>query len=388
MDIHRHTPVVFVSSTCYDLKQVREDLKDFFEVNYGFQTMLSEFDSFPVDPCIGTFENCLNNVDKSADIFILIIGTRYGYVTETGKSITNLEYLHAKAKGIPIFVFVNKQLYNQLKIWETNKNGDFSSVVDNPQVFEFVSEIYSELKQWIYTYESVRDITVTMKYQLSFIFSDGLTYKRISNTLPPYALESDIPLGAVRALVEKPYAWEYKFLAHVLKGEFDKLQKYRWDFKYGIFTTHIVELNSTEFLEDVSVKLKELKKLCGLLELLLNSAIQDAIGEPGDPSDLEMMVYVSKQFAFLYERVIAWALYFKSLHTDEVFRQLIQMLYELPQSILVQMDDFVNKMYMEIISIPDVADHVQRKIKLSCILDIANIDAINAEIERLFELLK
>lgn len=388
MDIHRHTPVVFVSSTCYDLKQVREDLKDFFEVNYGFQTMLSEFDSFPVDPCIGTFENCLNNVDKSADIFILIIGTRYGYVTETGKSITNLEYLHAKAKDIPIFVFVNKQLYNQLKIWETNKNGDFSSVVDNPQVFEFVSEIYSELKQWIYTYESVRDITVTMKYQLSLIFSDGLTYKRISNTLPPYALESDIPLGAVRALVEKPYAWEYKFLANVLKGEFDKLQKYRWDFKYGIFTTHIVELNSTEFLEDVSVKLKELKKLCGLLELLLNSAIQDAIGEPGDPSDLEMMVYVSKQFAFLYERVIAWALYFKSLHTDEVFRQLMQMLYELPQSMLVQMDDFVNKMYMEIICIPDVADHVQRKIKLSCILDIANTDAINAEIERLFELLK
>ena len=72
MNTDRRTPVVFVSSTCYDLKQVREDLKDFFENNYGFQAMLSEFDSFPIDPCIGTFENCLSNVDQSADIFILI----------------------------------------------------------------------------------------------------------------------------------------------------------------------------------------------------------------------------------------------------------------------------------------------------------------------------
>ena len=39
MNTDRRTPVVFVSSTCYDLKQVREDLKDFFENNYGFQAM-------------------------------------------------------------------------------------------------------------------------------------------------------------------------------------------------------------------------------------------------------------------------------------------------------------------------------------------------------------
>ena len=67
MESIRHNPSVFVSSTCYDLKQVREDLKDFFEENYGFQTILSEFDSFPVDPCKGTFENCIENVDNTAD---------------------------------------------------------------------------------------------------------------------------------------------------------------------------------------------------------------------------------------------------------------------------------------------------------------------------------
>ena len=139
MNDTRKRPVVFVSSTCYDLQQQREDIKDFFENNYGFETMLSEFNSFPIDPCVGTFENCLDNVDKYADIFILLIGTRYGYITDQGKSMTNLEYLHAKAKGIPTFIFVSKQLYNTLPLWRSNKDGDFSAIVDNTKIFEFVS---------------------------------------------------------------------------------------------------------------------------------------------------------------------------------------------------------------------------------------------------------
>lgn len=146
-------------------------------------------------------------------------------------------------------------------------------------------------------------------------------------------------------------------------------------------------MNSTELLDDISIKLNEIMKLNGILEKLLNSAIQDAIGLPGEPSDLEMMVYVSKQFALLYERVVAWSLYFKTLQTDQIFKNLLQLLYELPKSMLAQMDDFVDKMYMEITKLPDVEDDIKREIKLSCVLDEANTADINAEIERLYDLL-
>lgn len=384
----RKQPTIFVSSTCYDLRQVREDLKEFFENNYGFDTMLSEFDSFPIDPCIGTFENCLNNVDKCADIFVLIVGTRYGYITDKGKSITNLEYLHAKAKGIPLFVFVSKQLYNNLPLWRENKNGDFSSVVDDPQIFEFISEIYDESQQWIYTYETVRDIMAAMKNQLRLILADGLKYKR-SVIDPRYTvLNSDIPAGAVRALIEQPYAWEYKFFAHVLKDEFNKLQKRKWDFKYGIFEGHSFELETTELLDDISEKMNEIVKLTNVLGLLVNTAIQDAIGEPGVPSDLEMMIYVSKKLASIYERLIGWALYFKALHVDEVFSHLLHLLYELPKSTLDKIDDFVNRFYTEIINIPDVDDKDKRNISLTCTLDESNTDEISAEIKRLTVLLQ
>ncbi len=173
MERTRNIPTVFVSSTCYDLSQVREDLKDFLRIITDLMPYYPSSDSFPIDPCIGTFENCLSNVDNLADIFILIVGNRYGYVTEKGKSITNLEYMHAKEKNIPIFVFVSKQVQNNLSLWKANKNADFSSVVDNPKIFEFVDEIYNEDNQWIYTYDSVREIKNTMKNQLRLLFFDG-----------------------------------------------------------------------------------------------------------------------------------------------------------------------------------------------------------------------
>ena len=383
MESVRHNPVVFVSSTCYDLKQIREDLKDFFEENYGFKTMLSEFDSFPIDPCKGTFENCVENVDKVADIFVLIVGNRYGYVMESGKSITNLEYLHAKEKGIPIYVFVDKQLYDNMKIWRLNKNADFTSVVDNPKIFEFVSGIYDESKQWIYTYNSVRDIKIALKQQLSLIFCDGLILQKVVGDSYNKIISSDIPAGAIRVFVEKPFAWEYKFFACVLKGEFDKLQSNRWDFNYGIYFAHSTHLEREELLDDISKKFTEMIGLTETLEVLINSALQDAIGEPGVPSNLDMMIYISKQIASIYKRMIEWGLYFKSVHTEDVFDTLLTLLHNLPGGIIKQIDEFVERVYNEITELPDVEDDIERKISLECVLDCVNIEEINKEFERL-----
>ena len=83
-------PSVFVSSTCYDLKQIREDLKIFISEQLGYAAVLSEYDSFPIDPLLNTVDNCIRAVKERADVFVLIIGNRYGYETDNGKSITEL----------------------------------------------------------------------------------------------------------------------------------------------------------------------------------------------------------------------------------------------------------------------------------------------------------
>lgn len=383
MDNKRTKPVVFVSSTCYDLSQVREDLKDFISDDYGFEPMLSEFDSFPIDPCIGTFENCLSNVDNYADIFVLVVGNRYGYVTESGKSITNLEYLHAKAKGIPIFVFVSKQMYNTLPLWRANKSGDFSSVVDNIKIFEFVSDIYDEAHQWIYTFDNVRDIKKTLKNQFSLIFSDGLKLQKSLKEAKLGSLTGEIPSDALRVLVEEPYAWEHKFLAYVLKNEFEKLKVNKWDLEYSIFDGETLSFTAEELIEDISRKFHEALKITDMLSTLLNTTLQDAIGAPGVPSDLELMVYSSKRLVYLYRRLVSWSLYFKSLQVDDVFSKLLDLLYDMPKTALSEIEDFVDTFYKEVTSLPDVDDGAERTIKITCSLSTSNTEEINEEIANL-----
>lgn len=384
----RKKPTVFVSSTCYDLKQIRADIKDFFEDTYGFEAILSEFNSFPVDPAIGTCDNCLNNVDTYADFFILIIGNRYGYITDKGKSITNLEYLHAKAKGIPLFIFVDKDLYTIWRMWQNNKDGDYSAQVDTPKIFDFISDIYDGAQQWVYTYDNVKDITTTMKNQLGLIFSDGLAFKNLTSSPETSVINGNLCPAAVRTLVEKPFMWEYKFLAHTLKSDFDFLKKDRWNLKYGFFDGHTISLEPMAFLDKISDKLEEIIKITELINILINNTIPDSIGEPGVPSDLEMMVYASKQFSDLYRKIVEWALYFKTIKADPLFDNLLKLLYELPSTPLKQLDDFVDDIYAQIISIPDTEIKIEKTIKLHCSLDTGNTGEVNAEIARIAPLLK
>ncbi|MBQ9841981.1 MAG: DUF4062 domain-containing protein [Clostridia bacterium] len=376
----RTKPVVFVSSTCFDLSQVRADLKEFIEDDCGFEPMLSDFNSFPIDPCIGTFENCLSNVDNYADVFVLVVGNRYGHVMANGKSITNLEYLHAKAKNIPIFVFVSKQLYDNLPLWRANKEMDFSAVVDNPQIFEFISGIYDEGYQWIYTFENARDIKKTLKNQFSLIFSDGLKLQKATKETQLGNLFGQIPPSAIRAMVEQPFAWEYKFLAHVLKSEFETLKADKWDLEYSYFDGEVTILTAEEFLEVVSKKFKEALNITNMLDTLLNKTLQDAIGEPGEPSNLELMVYSAKRFTYLYKCLVSWSLYFKGLQVDDVFQKLLSLLYDMPKDALNQIEAFVNEYYKAVTALPESDDGCDHSITITCALSVSNTEEINEEI--------
>jgi hypothetical protein len=103
-------PIIMISSTFYDLKQVRNELHQFIE-GMGYESLLSENSTFPIDTDLSTLENCKKKVEVYADILILIIGGRYGYIDKkSGKSITNLEYIEARNKEIPIYVFIEKNV--------------------------------------------------------------------------------------------------------------------------------------------------------------------------------------------------------------------------------------------------------------------------------------
>jgi hypothetical protein len=104
---------VFISSTCYDLADLRAELQVAL-MRDGFGARLSEdpASSFFVDPDGDSVETCLRNVEAS-DVIICVIDRRYGGVIKHGEragfSATHLEIRHAREHKKPVFFFVRER---------------------------------------------------------------------------------------------------------------------------------------------------------------------------------------------------------------------------------------------------------------------------------------
>ncbi len=165
-------PRIFLSSTYFDLKHVRERLERFIE-NYYFEPVLFESDNVVFEHNKPLDISCYNEV-KLCHMMVLIIGGRYGSIIsgeniEEKKqsynneyiSITRKEFETAQKLNIPIFIFVEKNVYAEFHTYNKNKgffdkekNFKFAHV-DDVNVFKFINLIKGIA---IKTFEKVEDI--------------------------------------------------------------------------------------------------------------------------------------------------------------------------------------------------------------------------------------
>lgn len=188
-------PKVFVSSTCYDLKYIREDIK-FFIRNIGYEPVLSDDGDVYYNPDIHTHESCISEV-ATCQIFVLIIGGRYGGAfKDTDQSITNMEYEEAKKLHIPIFALVEQSVYSDHHVYTENnkKNSDIDAKkikypsIDNIKIFDFIDEVRrAPINNAIYPFKNFTDIQNYLKKQwagmLYYYISSGSETKRVSELL-------------------------------------------------------------------------------------------------------------------------------------------------------------------------------------------------------------
>ncbi len=143
-------PRIFISSTCYDLRYIRENLKYFIR-NLGYDPVLSEEGAVFYDPDLHVQDACLAEV-PACQIFVLIIGGRYGgQYKDTDRSITNAEYLEAVKAKVPIFALVERGVYDQYRVYRSNKdNPDIDPTkitypsVDSTNIFGFIEEVQTQ----------------------------------------------------------------------------------------------------------------------------------------------------------------------------------------------------------------------------------------------------
>lgn len=373
-------PTAFLSSTCYDLKQIRTDIKKFFEENLGFDIFLSEYTSFPVNPETTAVDSCLEAVKKYADLFILVVGGRYGYVTDKGKSVTNLEYLTAREKHIPIYVFIDKKVLNIMGIWKSNPNADFSSVVDSNKVFEFIDSLRNKENIWVYEFEFAQDIILTLKRQIAYLFLDMLRVKKQIDTAKNITLLEEYKGEMLRLLLEKPIAWEYKIFGQAYEEGLKKLQNLKRDYKYGISIQRSKRLaDFQEIVNWILEKTNDFSVIADNLGILINENLPEALGKPGEPADIEYVIYVANKIVELYEKILNIGLEVKNLAVDDEFKNLVKFPLEICDSILEDIESYC-KMYQD--TMKTIKKDEKRMIKLTFDMRMPNLTEFYEELDK------
>jgi hypothetical protein len=141
---------VFISSTCYDLADLRAVLAHHLRDD-GMEVRVSEDpdSAFYVEPTDNSIGSCLLNVEASR-LIICIIDRRYGGVLKTGayagKSATHAEVLHARNLNKPIFFFVREASWNEFQFLRDNPASESRWVEkDSPEQrrrwVDFISEV-------------------------------------------------------------------------------------------------------------------------------------------------------------------------------------------------------------------------------------------------------
>ncbi|MCZ6689784.1 MAG: DUF4062 domain-containing protein [Planctomycetota bacterium] len=174
-------PRTFISSTFYDLADVRARLFAFLE-EIGHEPLLHETPGFGVTPGAHSHVACLDQVDN-ADYLVLIIGGRRGGThVATEKSITSEEYRRAVLRKIPIIIFVKKDVDVAWALYKENPSGDFSRIVDDVRIFDFIDLVRSQSEDnWIRRFETAEDMVQELRGQFAYIhllFSQRLVRER------------------------------------------------------------------------------------------------------------------------------------------------------------------------------------------------------------------
>ena len=191
-------PRVFVSSTYYDLRHLRQGVEAFVN-SLGYDSVLFESGAIPFSHDQPLDESCYKEI-ATCHILVLIVGGRYGSVASDDStkipsddlekhyqyynSITKKEFETAISEDIPAYIFVEKGVLAEYQTYKGNRENKTIRYahVDSINVFRLMDSIYA-LKRNNVTHglENLDDITGWLRDQWAGVFADFLK-KRSSAT--------------------------------------------------------------------------------------------------------------------------------------------------------------------------------------------------------------
>lgn len=174
-------PRIFISSTYYDLRNIRSDLERYIKER-NYDPILNEKGHIPYSNLSRLEDYCYKEIDN-CDILISIIGGRFGSSAfeSGGYSISQKELKVALEKGKQVYIFIEKAVLHEYKTYEHNKdNVDIIglmkfSAVNDIGIYKFLDEVFSLPINNQYTgFETSNDIISYLQEQWASLFQSLL----------------------------------------------------------------------------------------------------------------------------------------------------------------------------------------------------------------------
>lgn len=199
-------PRIFISSTVYDLMEIRSGLRHFLE-SIGYEPVQSDFGGVTYDPGSHTRDSCLREI-HSCDAVVLLIGSRFGAVARSSPeltldqdaiayaesnpgrplSITQAEAFKSADDGIPVFPFIYRPVLHDYRVYRSNRGNGVSAKIHYPSIedqdsaqsiFDFIAYLKTRSHgNAIHPFDRLDDILIHLKGQWAGLFQEYLRQLR------------------------------------------------------------------------------------------------------------------------------------------------------------------------------------------------------------------
>lgn len=170
-------PNIFISSTIQDLGHLRDSIRDLI-TELGYTPVMSEYGDIGYLPSSSAEESCYLAL-KDCHLAVIIIGKRYGSLSNNELSITHNEYRTARKRKIPVIFLVNEEVMSFKKVFDANTKNEELILpgMENPsKIFQLIKEFSgAEINNAFVQYSNVQSAKRNLKKQLAHIVGDLLS---------------------------------------------------------------------------------------------------------------------------------------------------------------------------------------------------------------------
>ncbi len=165
-------PRIFLSSTFYDLRYIRNDLERFIR-DLGYDPVMSERGQIAYGRTEPLEQYCYREI-STCDMLVHIVGGKYGSQSQKEPySISQMELKTAHDLHKQIYVFVERPVHVEYKTFLINEESPRfrAQYVDDIKIYKFIKEIYKLPSNNVITdFDSVGEIIEYLREQWSGLF--------------------------------------------------------------------------------------------------------------------------------------------------------------------------------------------------------------------------